>query len=244
MSNSSEYSLEQADLPSLWMDLDSSWKNLLGDFIKTDDFKKLSRNVQNAYHNATCYPEPTYLLKAFQYFTPQKLKVVILGQDPYHQPNQAMGLAFSVPKGSKIPPSLKNIYKELEQSLPNFKTPTHGDLTHWAEQGVLLLNTTLSVAFNKANSHKNFGWNLFTDYCIQQISRLNQPKVFALWGNAAKSKKKLIADNPHNLILEATHPSPLGANKGGWFGCNHFRKINEFLMQHQTAPINWSSNNQ
>lgn len=243
MSKHTEYTEDNVDLANLISLLDPAWAEFFNDFLITEDYKKLHDKVQHAYQHSICYPSSEYIFQAFKYVIPSQVKVIILGQDPYHQPGQAMGLAFSVPKEIPIPPSLKNIYKELQNCMSHFETPTHGNLEAWAQQGVLLLNTSLSVEYNKANSHKNFGWHLFTDYCIKKLSTLNHPKIFALWGNAAKSKKKLIMNNDHNFVLEATHPSPLGANKGGWFGNQHFNQINEFLKEHQIQTINWTLSN-
>ncbi|MBP5779333.1 MAG: uracil-DNA glycosylase, partial [Campylobacter sp.] len=164
-----------------------------------------------------------------------EVKVVILGQDPYHGLNQAMGLSFSVPKGVKIPPSLINIFKELQMEF-GYEIPKNGDLTDWAKQGVLLLNSSLSVAANKPNSHSKFGWQIFTDSVIKILSQKRQNLVFMLWGNYAKAKANLIDENRH-LILKAAHPSPLAG--GAFFGCNHFKKCNEYLKSHNKNEIDW-----
>lgn len=227
------------NLYDLIENLDPSWKKLLEAYVNTPDFETLNKSVRKAYHENSCYPAFEQIFRAFEYFKAEETKVIILGQDPYHQPGQAEGLAFSVPKDIKTPRSLANVYKELVSNDLGFSTPNHGHLTNWAKQGVLLLNTGLTVEHDKANSHKKIGWVKFTDYCIQAIADLPHPKVFALWGNAAKSKAKLIKGK-QNLILEAAHPSPLGANRGGWFGQQHFKSINEFLSKHKTETIKWN----
>jgi uracil-DNA glycosylase len=165
------------------------------------------------------------------------VKAVILGQDPYHEEGQAMGLSFSVPKGQDIPPSLKNIYKEIESEL-SIPPKNHGDLSGWAEEGVLLLNAVLTVRAHQANSHKGKGWEFFTDSIIKKISDSKTGVVFLLWGANARSKKPLIDKNKH-LILECAHPSPLSAYNG-FFGCGHFKKTNEYLISHGKKPIDWS----
>ena len=165
------------------------------------------------------------------------LKVVLLGQDPYHQKGQAMGLSFSVPENIKIPPSLKNIFIELKNNYPEYEY-SNGDLTRWANQGVLLLNSILTVRKSEPGSHNNIGWEKFTDNVIDIISKEKKGLVFMLWGNYAKGKEKYINENEH-LILKSGHPSPLSANKGFWFGNNHFKKCNEFLTKNNSAPVKW-----
>ena len=167
-----------------------------------------------------------------------EIKAVIIGQDPYHEEGQAMGLSFSVPKGQKIPPSLVNIYKEIEMEM-GVKMPSHGDLTGWAKQGVLLLNAVLTVRAHQANSHKNKGWEEFTDGIIKKISRDREGVVFLLWGANARAKKNLIDEKKH-LVLESAHPSPLSAYNG-FFGCGHFNKTNEYLIKNGLQPIDWSN---
>ena len=162
--------------------------------------------------------------------------MIILGQDPYIRKGQAMGLSFSVPKGEKIPPSLSNIFKEIENDL-QIKTIKSGDLTRWAKQGVFLLNTTLTVREGYSNSHENFGWKNFTANALGHLNRDNSPKVFLLWGNNAKSYKFIIS-NPTHLVLEAAHPSPLSAYRG-FFGCKHFSQTNDYLVNHNLSPIDW-----
>lgn len=181
------------------------------------------------------YPPGKLIFNAYNQVKPADVKVVILGQDPYHNPGEAMGLSFSVPKTCKIPPSLKNIYKELAADV-GCTMPTHGDLTSWAQQGVFLLNAFLTVEQNQAASHRNIGWQYFTDATIKYLSDNFEHIVFMLWGNFAKNKKVLINLEKH-LILEAAHPSPLAGN--AYSGCKHFSKANNYLIAHQKQPIDW-----
>ncbi|KXK36435.1 MAG: uracil-DNA glycosylase [Saprospiraceae bacterium] len=181
------------------------------------------------------YPPGKYIFNAYDTVPPSKVKVVILGQDPYHNPGEAMGLSFSVPKGVKIPPSLRNIYKELQSDI-GCEIPSHGDLTKWAHQGVFLLNAFLTVEKNQAASHRNIGWHHFTDATIQYLSSNYDHIVFMLWGNFAKNKRHLIHSERH-LILEAAHPSPLAGN--AFQGCRHFSQANHYLIEHSKAPIDW-----
>lgn len=183
------------------------------------------------------YPKNSQIFNAFNHTPFHKVKAVILGQDPYHGDGQAHGLSFSVPKGVALPPSLKNIYKELANEYPDFKMPTGGDLTPWAIQGALLLNATLTVRAHEAGSHQNKGWEIFTDQIISILSVEKKGIVFILWGNYAKQKEKLI-DTTKHTVLKAAHPSPLSANNG-FFGCNHFKKTNEILTAEKLEPINW-----
>ncbi|APD50972.1 uracil-DNA glycosylase [Francisella hispaniensis] len=184
------------------------------------------------------FPAKENIFDAFKYTELDNLKVVILGQDPYHNYNQAHGLAFSVQKGVDIPPSLQNIYKELARSIPEFEIPNHGYLVDWAKQGVFLLNTTLTVEAHKANSHKDIGWETFTDTVISKISENKHNVVFMLWGSHARKKKALINSSKH-LILESTHPSPLSAHRG-FLGCNHFVDCNKYLVEKKDQKIDWS----
>ena len=188
------------------------------------------------YYEGEVYPPKEQVYRALDLCPPQKTKVVILGQDPYHGPGQANGLAFSVNKGFPIPPSLNNIFDEMCLDL-DVPYPTHGDLTPWAEQGVLLLNSILTVDRGKASSHANFGWEDYTDSIIRTVNDSERPVVFMLWGNKAKEKRYLI-DNPIHLILEAAHPSPLSAYKG-FYNCSHFSKANKFLESKCLKPIVW-----
>ena len=185
---------------------------------------------------ADIYPSPSNFFKAFDLTAFNDVKVVILGQDPYHGPNQAQGLSFSVPKEMKIPPSLQNIYKELAAS-SDFIIPNHGDLTPWAKNGVLMLNSCLSVRAKSPGSHSGKGWEVFTDAMIQSLSNKKENLVFLLWGKFAESKRKII-DNKKHLILTAPHPSPFSAHKG-FFGCDHFSLTNKYLSTHNKEPINW-----
>lgn len=184
------------------------------------------------------FPAKENIFNAFKYTELDNLKVVILGQDPYHNYNQAHGLAFSVQKGVDIPPSLQNIYKELARSIPEFKIPNHGYLVDWAKQGVFLLNTTLTVEAHKANSHKDIGWETFTDTVISKISENKHNVVFMLWGSHAR-KKKVLIDSSKHLILESTHPSPLSAHRG-FLGCNHFVDCNKYLIEKKDQKIDWN----
>ncbi len=181
------------------------------------------------------YPPAKLIFNAFNLTPWDKVKVVVLGQDPYHNPGEAMGLSFSVPRGTKLPPSLKNILKEQKADL-GIELPDHGDLSSWANQGVLLLNAMLTVEHKKAGSHKKIGWQLFTDAVIKTLSDRKENLVFLLWGNFAKGKKTLIDANKH-LILESAHPSPLARN--AFFGNHHFSKTNNYLQKHKISPINW-----
>lgn len=215
----------------------NNWDIILKEEFEKEYFKKITTFLDNT--KGVVFPKKDNFFKALELTPLDKVKVVILGQDPYHEPNQAMGLAFSVPRGEKIPPSLKNIYKELESDL-NIPAPTHGDLTKWAEQGVLLLNTVLTVEEHKALSHHKIGWQIFTDRLIYEVCQLNQPIVFILLGNEAKTKKEMIK-NPNHLIIESVHPSPLSANKG-FFGSKIFSKTNNYLIKNNLNPIDWYIN--
>ena len=215
--------------------IEKSWKNELRDEFLSPYFLQIKENLINAKKNEVVFPPSELIFNAFNITPFDEVKVVILGQDPYHGLNQAMGLSFSVPKGVKIPPSLINIFKELQMEF-GYEIPKNGDLTDWAKQGVLLLNSSLSVAANKPNSHSKFGWQIFTDSVIKILSQKRQNLVFMLWGNYAKAKANLIDENRH-LILKAAHPSPLAG--GAFFGCNHFKKCNEYLKSHNKNEIDW-----
>ena len=208
------------------------------EYLDLERFSALFEAVERAYETAEVYPPRAELFSAFELTPPEQVRVVILGQDPYHEPGQAHGLAFSVRQGVKLPPSLVNIYKERENDLGIPPAP-HGDLTHWAEQGVLLLNTVLTVERGKANSHKALGWQAFTDHVVQRLSDLPQPVAFVLWGAQAQKKAAVAAasSNPR-LVLQGPHPSPLSAYRG-FFGSRPFSRINEFLQEHGEAPICW-----
>ncbi|MFH5881772.1 uracil-DNA glycosylase [Liberiplasma polymorphum] len=214
----------------------SEWKKLLSKELKAQYFTDLLKKVNQLQKQHPIYPKQEDWFKALTLTPYENVKAVILGQDPYHQKDQAMGLAFSVPKGVKIPPSLKNIFKELEYDLDIF-APSHGDLTSWANEGVLLLNTTLTVEDSKPLSHQNLGWERFTDAIINALNKKDTPVVFMLWGKHAQSKESLIS-NPKHLILKAPHPSPLSAHRG-FLGCKHFSKTNAYLTKHNIKPINF-----
>lgn len=214
-----------------------NWKEALIDIKQSDAFKHVMHFVQTERSaGKVIYPPTEQVFNAFKYTEFADVKVVILGQDPYHGVNQAHGLAFSVNKNTAIPPSLKNIYKEIAEDI-GVLPPTHGDLTHWAEQGVLLLNTVLTVQANQANSHRNQGWEVFTDAVIKSLNDAKQPIVFLLWGSAAQQKATLINTDKHT-ILTAPHPSPLSAYRG-FFGCKHFSRTNETLISNGQKPIIW-----
>ncbi|MGG7048500.1 MULTISPECIES: uracil-DNA glycosylase [unclassified Campylobacter] len=219
--------------------IEPSWKEMLKDEFLSPYFVKIKQNLLTAKANGTVYPPSKLIFNAFNLTPFNAVKVVILGQDPYHGAGQAMGLSFSVPKGVRVPPSLVNIYKEIEADL-GVKAPNHGDLTAWARQGVLLLNATLSVSAGVANSHSGFGWQNFSDAVIKILSQKRDNLVFLLWGNYAKAKVNLI-DQDRHLVLTAAHPSPLA--RGAFFGCRHFSKTNTYLRNHSITPINWDLNN-
>lgn len=220
--------------------LKNDWNELLKDEFSKDYYLSLREFLKNEYTTKIIYPDKYDIFNALHYTSYKDVKVVILGQDPYHGPNQAHGLSFSVSPGVKIPPSLLNIYKELNSDLGCY-TPNNGYLKKWAYQGVLLLNTSLTVRAGEANSHKNKGWEIFTDKIISLINEKTDPVVFLLWGNNAINKKKLITNKQH-LILSSTHPSPLSASRG-FFGSKPFSKINKFLISVNKAPIDWQIEN-
>ena len=213
-----------------------SWKNILKNEFKKAYFKELTSFVKSEYENYSCYPKEEDIFAAFDFCSFGDLKVVIIGQDPYHDKNQANGLCFSVKDEIKHPPSLKNIFKEISTDL-NQEIPQSGNLEKWAKQGVLLLNVTLTVRAHEAGSHQKKGWERFTDAIINEISDQNENVVFLLWGKFAESKMKLINTNKHKVFL-APHPSPLGAWRG-WFGSKHFSKTNTFLKEIGAKPIEW-----
>ena len=213
------------------------WKEKLQDEFNKPYFEKLVEFIKDEYSKGKCYPRGEKIFEALNLCLPKDVKVVLLGQDPYHGPNQANGLSFSVPAGISHPPSLINIFKELESDL-NIPYPKNGDLSSWARQGVLLLNSTLTVRANQAASHQGKGWELFTDFLISTISKEMNGVAFLLWGNFAKQKINLINSSKH-LILKAGHPSPLSANRGYWFGNKHFSQCNNYLSQKLKKPIDW-----
>ncbi|EAI7266087.1 uracil-DNA glycosylase [Campylobacter coli] len=216
--------------------INDDWKEFLKEEFNKNYFLEIKkRYIQALNNNAITYPPANLTFNAFNLTPLNELKIVLLGQDPYHQPNQAMGLSFSVPYGVKIPPSLLNIYKELKTDL-NIEPSKSGDLSSWAKQGILLLNSIFSVEAGKPASHSSWGWQEFSDAVISKLSLEKSGLIFMLWGNYAKSKKALIDTNKH-FILEAAHPSPLA--RTGFLGCKHFSKANEILRNLGKNPINW-----
>ncbi len=219
------------------MVLEQSWKEVLQEEFSKTYFHTLQEALRTEAQSAVIYPPQKDLYQALEITPFNKVKVVIIGQDPYHGANQAHGLAFSVKKGNPVPPSLKNIYKELSKDIDGFKIPNHGELTYWATQGVLLLNTTLTVSAGKPASHQKYGWENFTDEIILQLSLKKSRIIFLLWGKHAHAKAKLIDQEKHH-ILYAPHPSPFSAYTG-FFGCKHFSKTNELLKQENLSAIDW-----
>lgn len=217
--------------------IEESWKHHLGNEFDKPYFTSLTQQVRQEYLNGPCYPPGPLIFNAFNLCPFEQVKVVIIGQDPYHEPGQAMGLSFSVPEGVMMPPSLINIFKEIKDDLGT-PMPKDGDLTRWARQGVLLLNATLTVRAHMANSHQRLGWSLFTDAAIRALSAEREGLVYMLWGGFARSKRTLI-DNQRNLVLESVHPSPLSANRGGWFGQHRFSRCNDYLKSLGKTPIIW-----
>lgn len=214
----------------------NSWDILLKDEFQKPYYLNLRKFLVQEYKTQTIYPNMNNIFNALKYTDYKDVKVVILGQDPYHQPNQAHGLCFSVLKGVNPPPSLQNMYKEIHAEY-GYPIPQHGELTYWAEQGVLMMNTVLTVREGQPNSHKGMGWEIFTDNVISLLNLRPEPMVFLLWGANARAKKKLIT-NPNHLVLESAHPSPLSAYNG-FFGNGHFKKANEFLKSKGMAEIDW-----
>lgn len=219
------------------VNIGNDWDELLAGEFEKDYYSKLREFLKEEYRTKTIYPSMYDLFNALKSTSYSKVKVVILGQDPYHGPGQAHGMCFSVKKGVPTPPSLVNIYKELKAEI-GFQIPNHGFLQSWADQGVLLLNTVLSVRAREANSHKGKGWEIFTDKIISLLNEREEPMVFLLWGGNAKAKTAIIK-NPKHLILTAAHPSPLSAHNG-FFGCGHFLRTNEFLEAAGQGAIDWS----
>lgn len=221
------------------IELEPSWRAILGNEFEKDYMLKLKqflKEEKEAGHKI--YPKGSDIFAALNITPFDKVKVVILGQDPYHGPNQAHGLSFSVQKDVQVPPSLQNIYKELATDIPGFIIPRTGDLTEWAQQGVLLLNATLTVRAATAGSHQKKGWEKFTDTIIKKISDEKKGVVFILWGNYAQSKAELIDASKH-LIIKSTHPSPLAVSRGGFFGSKPFSRTNKYLEEHNEQPIDW-----
>lgn len=216
--------------------IEDSWKKVLSDVFEQDFFQRLVSFVKDEYQTNQVFPPGKEIFNAFEHCSLESLKVVILGQDPYHGPGQAHGLSFSVKPGIPFPPSLLNIFKEIKSDI-GIDLPPNGDLTRWADQGVFLLNATLTVRANKAGSHQNQGWETFTDEVIKLISAHREKIVFMLWGAYAQKKADLIDSNKH-LILKAPHPSPLSAHRG-FLGCRHFSQANQYLTENNFNPIKW-----
>ncbi|MBK3518148.1 uracil-DNA glycosylase [Carboxylicivirga marina] len=216
--------------------IEAGWKQILKSEFNKEYFAKLTQFVKSEYQNKTIYPPASQIFNAFDLCPFENTKVVILGQDPYHGPNQAHGLCFSVNKGIKTPPSLVNIYKELHSDI-GIDIPEHGNLEHWARQGVLLLNATLTVEAHQAGSHQKQGWEQFTDAVIKTVAEQSEHVVFVLWGAYAQKKAQLIDSNKH-LILKSVHPSPLSAHRG-FFGTKHFSKANDYLLANGKEAISW-----
>ena len=217
--------------------IEATWKEqLLTEFDKAY-FQQLTDAVRQEYQHTTCYPPARLVFNAFNLCPYDRVKVVIIGQDPYHEPGQAHGLSFSVQDGVAFPPSLQNIFKEIEQDLGT-PIPSSGNLTRWAEQGVLLLNATLTVRAHMANSHSTLGWQQFTDAAIRALAAGREHLVYMLWGGYARSKAYMIPKD-RNLVLESVHPSPLSANRGGWFGQHQFSRCTNYLASNGIEPIKW-----
>jgi len=217
--------------------IEESWKQHLQEEFDKPYFYQLTEKVRQEYSTVACYPPGKFIFNAFNLCPFDEVKVVIIGQDPYHEPGQAHGLSFSVQDGVQFPPSLQNIFKEIESDLGT-PVPQSGDLTRWARQGVLLLNATLTVRAHQANSHAMMGWQTFTDAAIRALATHREHLVYMLWGGFARGKAYMI-DRSRNLVLESVHPSPLSANRGGWFGLHQFSRANQYLEQNGLVPIQW-----
>ncbi len=218
----------------------NSWNEFFKE-VKTKDYSKtLHSFLDEEYSHYVCYPPRNLIYNAFNHTPLDKVKVVIVGQDPYHEPGQAMGMAFSVPENIDVPPSLVNIYKEIQNEYHCDMDFNSGDLTYLADQGVLLLNAILSVRAHMPLSHNREEYKQFLEDVLSELNQSDQPIVFLLWGGFARKLKPQL-NNPHHLVLESVHPSPLSANRGGWFGNNHFIKTNEFLVSNGLTPIEWSN---
>ena len=217
--------------------IEASWKELLKDEFEKPYFSGLISFVRSEYASQQVFPPGKSIFNAFDRCPVDKTKIVILGQDPYHGPGQAHGLCFSVPEGIPQPPSLQNIFKEIQSDLGQ-TAPASGNLERWADQGVLLLNATLTVRAHQAGSHQNKGWETFTDAVIRELTARKNNLVFLLWGSYAQRKGAYI-DTRQNLVLKCVHPSPLSANRGGWFGNRHFSRANEYLREHGLEEIRW-----
>lgn len=220
------------------INLSAEWQLLLSEELQKPYFNELLQTVDTEYQEGACFPPKDRIFSAFNYCDFSNLKVVIIGQDPYHGIGEANGLSFSVNDGVKIPPSLRNIFREMNDDLGVIFFPSSGNLENWARQGVLLLNASLTVCQDIPNSHKHLEWNKFTDAVIQKISEEKEHVVFLLWGNFAQKKGSKIDRNKH-LVLESGHPSPMSANQGKWFGNKHFSQTNHYLKEHQIPEIDW-----
>jgi uracil-DNA glycosylase len=220
------------------INLNSEWHSFLSDEVQQPYFRDVLQFVEEEYTNYTCYPPKELIFAAFNSCNFSAIKVVIIGQDPYHGKGEANGLCFSVNDGVRVPPSLRNIFREMSADLETLFLPSSGNLASWAKQGVLLLNASLTVREDSPNSHKHLKWNLFTDAVIQKISEEKEHIVFLLWGSFAHKKGLKIDRNKH-LVLETGHPSPMSANQGKWFGNKHFSKTNEYLERNHLEPITW-----
>lgn len=220
----------------LFEKVNNDWDNVLEKEHERLYYQKLDVFIEQEYSTKTIYPPKNDIFNAFKYTPLSEIKVVLLGQDPYHEENQAHGLAFSTPDGNPIPRSLSNIFKEIQNEY-DYDIPSSGCLEKWAKQGVFLLNTVLTVEESNANSHSKCGWQTFTDNIIKQINKQDQPIVFMLWGKQAEQKKELLT-NPNHLVLITSHPSPFSARRG-FFGCDHFKKANEFLKENNVKEIDW-----
>ncbi len=220
----------------LYKKLNNDWDEFLEKQFEHLYFRKIESFVEREYDEKTIYPPHDDIFNAFKFTSLSEIKVVILGQDPYHEPGQAHGLSFSTPEGKPIPRSLSNIFKEIKEEY-GYEIPENGCLEKWAKQGVFLLNTVLTVEKSNANSHSKCGWQTFTDNVIKEINKQEQPIVFMLWGKQAEKKKELL-NNPNHLVLITSHPSPFSARRG-FMGCNHFKLANEFLKENNVEEINW-----
>jgi uracil-DNA glycosylase len=220
------------------LNLDSSWQTILADEIQKPYFSELMKAVDEEYQNSICFPPKELIFSAFNNCSFENIKVVIIGQDPYHGDGEANGLSFSVNESIRIPPSLRNIFREINTDLDSIFMPSSGNLESWAKQGVLLLNASLTVKKDSPNSHKHLKWNLFTDAVIQKISEEKENVVFMLWGSFAQKKGAKIDKGKH-FVLESGHPSPMSANQGKWFGNKHFSKSNLYLEEKNLRKIDW-----
>ena len=219
------------------VNIGNDWDKLLEEEFQSEYYLKIREFLKKEYSSARIFPDMYNIFNALKLTSYEDTRVLLLGQDPYHGEGQAHGLAFSVNKGIKIPPSLVNIYKELKTDIEGFEIPSHGYLENWAKQGVLLLNTSLTVRSGEANSHSKIGWSIFTDRIIELLNKREKPVVFLLWGGNARAKASLITESRH-LVLQAAHPSPLSAYNG-FFGCKHFSKTNKFLEENGFSTIDW-----